>query len=209
MFDKLIIRKIFNFPKLYSVFQTVIGKKGIREDFLLKNIVNFDNKSVLDLGCGTANILEFINNESLYVGIDNNQKYINYNKKTWGHRENCVFFYGDLNDYVAKTSEKFDVVLMFGVMHHIDDAAVKNCLDNIKKLLKPGGFFVSHDPCYTKKMNFIAKIICKLDRGRYVRYEEEYVKIQKQFFLNVKYVIRKDCLHFFPYSVIYFCNSDK
>lgn len=100
------------------------------------------------------------------------------------------------------------MILLIGVIHHISDDEVEKAMISIKNLLNKGGIFISHDPCYTKDMNPIARILCKLDRGQYVRYKEQYIKMMNKFWDDIWYEIQTDTLRFLPYSVIIFKNKD-
>lgn len=208
-FDKLYLRKTLEIPEIYSWFQKQIAKKNYREWFFKKYIGDTSDKRILDLGCGTADILDYIRDEKLYVGIDNNKQYIEKNKRIFADRETCKFYHADLNAYSEKATQKFDIVLMIGVMHHIDDNAVNDVMTCIKRIIADGGIYVSLDPCYTKDMNPIARLLCMLDRGRYVRYADDFIRIQEKYWTDVKYDIRTDTLRFLPYSVIIFTNKDK
>ena len=113
-----------------------------------------------------------------------------------------------MNTYSEQTQQKFDIVLMIGVMHHIDDEAVNLCMSSIKRIIAEGGRFVSNDCCYTKGMNPIARLLCMLDRGRYVRGADEFISLQQRYWKNVRSEIRTDGLRL-PYSRILFSNTDE
>ena len=203
MFD---IRKILNNYWGYSVFQKIIGKRSFRDYFFKNYIGDVSGLNILDLGCGPCNILKHIHSENLYVGIDYNSNYIESAKRPWGG-EGRQFLCIDLNSYSQQAAQKFDMVLMMGVMHHLNDEEVENCLKSIKRLLADNGRFISLDPCYTKGMNPIARLLCMLDRGKFVRYAEEFICIQQKFFADVNFEIRTDGLRL-PYSRILFSNRN-
>lgn len=209
MFDKLYLRRLLNLPTFYMLFGKLIAPKNGKELFVTQCIGSTQGLRILDLGCGPASILHHIHGETLYVGIDNNSRYIETAKRNFVGRETCEFYNLDLNDYAQTATQRFDLVIMTGVLHHIDDNEVEACMTNIKRLLTPNGRFVSRDPCYTTPMNPIARALCSLDRGRFVRTVNQYVAIQQKYWANVKYDVRTDTLRFFPYSVISFCNTDK
>lgn len=208
MFDRLVLRKVLDIPAVYAAFQKMIAKKGARQWFFEKYIGDTSGKRILDLGCGTADILDHIYDEKIYVGIDNNRQYIEENKKRFKDRRTCKFYYTDLNTYSEKVSQKFDIVMMIGVLHHINDNEVEQAMKSIKRIIADGGVFISLDACYTKGMNPIARLLCMLDRGRYVRYVDKFIAMQKKYWADVEYDIRTDTLRFLPYSVIIFTNTD-
>ena len=208
MFDKLFVRKLLNNTKFYQFFQKMIGKKSFPEYFASKYIGDTSGLSILDLGCGPADVLKYIHDEKLYVGIDFNENYIESDKKSFSDRQTCQFLCTDLNSFAESTSQKFDLVIMMGVMHHISDTEVEQCLASIKRIIAKDGRFVSFDPCYTKGMNPIARLLCMLDRGRYVRYAEDFVRLQQKYWTDIKYEVKTDGLKL-PYSRILFSNKDK
>lgn len=209
MFDRLYLRRILEIPIVHIWFKKIIGKENSAEWFLEKYIGDTVGKKILDLGCGTAEIADHIRGEKLYVGIDNNKLYLDKNEKHFADRKTCRFYCTDLNAFSESSTQKFDIVLMIGVMHHIDDNALNAAMASIKRIIRRGGIFVSLDPCYIKGMNPIARFLCMLDRGRYVRYADDFISTQEKYWTDVKYEIRTDTLRLLPYSVIVFTNKDK
>ena len=208
MGEHYLIRRLLNLPDVYRKFERIIARKNGRQDFCDRYIGRVQGKRILDLGCGTGDILDCISGEAEYVGIDNNSRYIDQDKVRFGERKTASFYCTDLNVYAKESKRKFDMILMTGVIHHISDKEVEMVMDNIKTLLDCKGVFISLDACYVKKMNPIAKLLCRLDRGQYVRYKEQYLDIMNKHWSNVWYEIRTDTLRFLPYSVIVFKNTD-
>lgn len=205
--NKYFLRKILDYPLFYRLFENFIMKGNGRAEFVKQYISNIDGKRILDLGCGTADILDDIENGTFYyVGIDNNRRYIDEDRKKYGNRNNVKFYYTDLNHYTAKCNQKFDLVLMMGVMHHINDDEVDKAMEGVKKLLDTGGEFVSFDPCYTEHMNPIAWMLCRLDRGQYVRTKEKWLELMSKHWKNIEHRERTDTL-IVPYSLIIFRNT--
>ena len=209
MFDKLYLRKVLEIPAVYAWFQKVIWREDFRSWFITKYIGDTSGKKILDLGCGTADMLDHIWDEELYIGIDNNKHYIEEDKKRFADRKTCQFYHTDLNAFAENAIQKFDIVLMIGVIHHIDDDALNAAMASIKRVISCGGVFVSCDPCYIDGMNPIARLMCILDRGRYVRSADDLISIQKKYWTDVKYEIKTDLLRFLPYSSIIFTNRDE
>ena len=89
--------------------------------------------------------------------------------------------------------DKVDVVMLFGLLHHISNNEAIELLENIKLTLKKNYRIIVLDPVFIEDQNPIAKFLIKNDRGNYVRKAEEYQKIFKQTNLNllIKYIIKK------------------
>ena len=67
---------------------------GVGNPFLLGKIN--ERESVLDIGCGTAAILNFLPSNVAYTGYDINSAYINYAIKNYGQR--AIFYNERVNE---------------------------------------------------------------------------------------------------------------
>lgn len=94
------------------------------------------NKTVLDLGCGTgvltAQLADF---SKSVVGVDSSENMI---KKAENQYRNINFFVCNALDLPFE--KQFDVVFSNAVFHWINDH--NRLLQNIKKVLKPGGMLI-------------------------------------------------------------------
>ncbi len=111
--------------------------------FLKKYLKNGDK--VLDLGCGNGRLYELFKELSSqdknikYIGIDISENLIKEAKKRYPEAE---FYTGDaLNlDFPEK---EFDIVFFMAAFQHIPGEELRlQVLDNIKKILKPGGYLI-------------------------------------------------------------------
>ena len=85
--------------------------------------------------------------------------------------------------------DKVDVVMLFGLLHHISNNEAIELLENIKLTLKKNYRIIVLDPVFIEDQNPIAKFLIKNDRGNYVRKADEYQKIFKQTNLKSSYKI--------------------
>jgi SAM-dependent methyltransferase len=69
-------------------------------------------KSVLDLGCGTGLYGFMYDDNSRYVGVDFCPEYIELAKRTVDGEFSCM----DIREFVKLNEERFDVVIMCGVL---------------------------------------------------------------------------------------------
>ena len=72
------VHKIFSYPLFYSLTQKIMSGVSTR-DALVRNVIN-KNSKILDIGCGTAKIIESLPVVD-YYGYDISKKYISYAKK--------------------------------------------------------------------------------------------------------------------------------
>ncbi len=108
------------------------------EELKIKNGI-----SVLDLGCGNGRFLKYLKEEDIkvskYVGVDNSKILLNIAKK---ENPEAEFINLDLNtmDWKDKIKGEFDLIVSFGVMHHIESFQLRrNILESSVNLLKKDG----------------------------------------------------------------------
>lgn len=96
---------------------------------------------VLDVGCGTGAVLDFLKNKGYdAVGIDNSPEAIRFCE------DKNLSVKLSSGDKIPFEDGSFDVVLALDVLEHIsDDLAAVN---EIKRVLKPGGFFICTVPAH-------------------------------------------------------------
>ena len=204
--ERGMVRKVLEFSEIHVFFKKLISGRNQNNEIIMELLPNrARGMRILDLGCGTAEILDSISGEKAYVGIDYNKKYIESASSKYKERITARFVCTDLNTYAKKCEEKFDLVLMIGVLHHVCDKDADLAINSVQELLADEGQFVSLDCCLTRPMNPIAWVLCKLDRGKYVRYKDEWVSLMKKHWDKVWYKIRTDTL-VLPYSIILFKN---
>ena len=191
------IYKILTYPFFYSLWQKIMSGELVRAT-LVKNIIN-KNNTILDIGCGPAKILESLP-EVKYYGYDINTKHINYAKKKYNSKKN-IFFCKKFSSKEIKKLPKFDLVLLFGIMHHLENKEINKIFLTLKKVLKKNGKLITCDPVFIKKQNFIAYYLVKKDAGNNVRNKNGYLKLINMHFKKVKFKIKNQ--KFIPYTWFY------
>ena len=178
------IKDILNFPLVYKLSQKIFLADNFRKK-VLHELLNDKIDSILDIGCGPGNMIKYISFND-YYGFDTDVNYINYAKKKYN---NCNFFCELFTEHSLKKIKKVDVVLLFGLLHHLtNDEAIK-LIELIKLSLNPKGKILVLDPVFVNNQNPIATFLIKNDRGLHVRNEEGYIKLFEHQKLNFKYKI--------------------
>lgn len=168
------IRSILSNAFIYESFQKIMGMEKVRKEFVANYITPYDVKSFLDIGCGPADILAFLP-ELEYHGFDISNTYIKNAKDRYGNRG--TFYAQPLTESALNKLPDFDVVLMFGVLHHLDDSVSQDMIKLSKNALKKGGRLLTIDPAFAPKQNPIARYLAGKDRGQNVRSEKEYASL--------------------------------
>src|ERR1041385_2409866 len=82
------IRHLLAMPILYDMFQHAVGayawRRRVMEDIVIP--VLDANSSVLDIGCGTADVVSYLPPSVRYVGFDRNPSYIEKAKRRYSRQ---------------------------------------------------------------------------------------------------------------------------
>lgn len=190
------IRRILSHPIAYRFTQLLLGATHARTALVREFIQPKSADAILDIGCGTAEILDFLPETVEYIGIDLSQEYISFAKKKHGNRGK--FHCNDLNK-IKNDLPKFDTVLAIGLLHHLNDDEADKLFAMAASCLKSTGKLITLDGCYEKSQSKIAKFIISKDRGQNIRTPEEYNSFALKTFRNVKTDIKHDLLRI-PYT---------
>lgn len=181
------VRALLSNPFIYEAFQSLMGAHKSRSEFVKKFIEPYPFENVLDIGCGPASILAYLP-EVNYYGFDISESYIDKARTIYGDKGN--FFAKELTYEDVDKLPKFDVVLLSGVLHHLDDEVAFYVLKLAYSALKAEGRLVTVDPCFSKGQNFISRILVANDRGQNVRTDEEYLSLVSRVFPMVNGHVR-------------------
>ena len=131
-----------NYQEDYSSLQPLMFSHESRTNKARKTLAvlkdyfgQIDDKIVLEIGCSTGIITNYFSDYFLKIdGIDIDKKAIEHanlnNKKT-----NVLFQAVPIEEF--KSSKNYDIIVCSHIYEHVPDSGV--LLDNIYRLLKPGG----------------------------------------------------------------------
>ena len=100
--------------------------------------LQLNGKNVLDLGCGTGTMLSYLHREEKCIpyGVDLIRLNIHQCRKKM---EDGIFSRQDIIKYLDKTNEKFDLVILYGVIGCFQVNQQKEIIRKISKLLNVSG----------------------------------------------------------------------
>jgi SAM-dependent methyltransferase len=183
-------------PRVYSKFQ-----ERVRGDESYRRLAEFlklqPGDRVLDIGCGTADILAYLPDDIEYHGYDLSERYIEAARNRYGRRG--AFRVEAVAPHAADNLGAFDVVISIGVLHHLADKEADVVFASAHKLLRSGGRLLTCDGAYVDGQHPIARLLLALDRGRHVRPAGGYVELAKGHFPNATATILHDLLAL-PYT---------
>lgn len=167
------IRRVLEVPFVYRFFQRTISRKEIWPDLIAEFFPsNLEDLKVLDIGCGPGTFLEggWLNmKQSNFVGIDPSPQYIQQASRNF---PDARFLVGTVRE-VQLEGRAFDVAVLSGVLHHVDDFEAKAIIDFAADHLAPSGLVISVDPVLFPGQNAFARWMALADRGQNVRTVDE------------------------------------
>lgn len=181
-------RRILAFPSLYRFFQDATGANELRRRFIQEFVTIGAGTRILEIGCGVGSNLEYMPDGVGYVGFDISERYIMQAKERYGAKGSFFVSSVDGVDAIKKLGS-FDFVLAVGVLHHLRDDLVIAVGRQARAAMRQGGCFVAFDPCWTEKQPWLEKIMSYLDRGRYVRTKEQYIKLLESSFSSCESIM--------------------
>jgi len=192
--------RLLEIPIVYEVFTKGLARPEANS-WLVNDVIEISpDMKVLDVGCGTANILSALPDVE-YLGVDHNPKYIDKARLRFGTRGQFKVL--DVNDPSFKDFGTFDRVLVLGVLHHLNDDEIKNLMRSLSKCLAKDGRLVTFDNAIITRQHPIARFLAKADRGRFSRSPEHYRRLLESSFHIDGEFIRHDLLRI-PYSLVAF-----
>jgi hypothetical protein len=182
----------------YRLFQDLVGSNKAAQKIVETYIGDSTGLAVVDIGSGDSSFLRFINPIS-YTAIEPNSSYLDSATRTFGDRLTPLNM-GVGDPRLNSLDLRADLVLILGVLHHLDDNLASTCLDLARRFLKnESGKVVILEAVFTPKQNPIARFLIRNDRGKNVRTQQEYEQLIKPVFDSFTVEIRTDLLNI-PYT---------
>ena len=182
----MIREKLLAHPRIFDTWQNLVGADGAKRWFVEEYLVSQRIASILEIGCGTGALCRYLPLASNYVGVDISAEYISEARETFPDRR---FIVGDVSKqtFAAECSAKYDVIVAFGVLHHLTDRAAVAAIRGASSVLNDQGKFLSVDPCAGPNQHLAERVLKTFDRGRYIRSGASYSDLASSVFRNVEY----------------------
>ncbi len=110
------------------------------DEYLHEKLNPFNQKSILEIGCGIGRVTEFMsNNFKDVIGLDISDKMIELGKERMKNSKNVTLFATDGRTYPA-SSESIDFVFSFIVFQHMADReTIRKNFEEAARVLKNNG----------------------------------------------------------------------
>jgi SAM-dependent methyltransferase len=165
---------------IYDTYQSWAGADRVYRHYVSQHVRSRPGDLIVDIGCGTGTILDYLP-ESRYLGLDANPAYIG--TATALHGSRGEFRVLNVVDATLPDIEgQADIVIMCGVLHHLNDDEARYSVALAHSLLKPGGRLVTIDGVFHGQQGILRRLVVSLDRGRFVRSAQGYLALARERF---------------------------
>jgi SAM-dependent methyltransferase len=204
------LRHLLARPLLYDLFQHLVGANAWRRNFVRTFVLPVLRKGerVIDIGCGTGDLLQYLPRDVSYVGFDRNDAYIAAARKRFAGRD-ARFECKSVEPGSVAGERAFDVALAIGLMHHLDDAEALVLLESAKGAITDAGFLFLLDPVLVAGQSRLARFVVSKDRGQNVRTLEANLELCRRVFPFVRHDVDMHPI-LIPYTgIVITCSSKK
>lgn len=169
---------VLDLPAGFDLYQRLVGAPRSKRTFVAEFARPRAGDRVLELGCGTGALLALMPAGVDYLGVDLDERYVEAARARYGGR--AEFVHADAATY--RPDREFDLAVAYGVLHHLDDAQARGLLGAARAARR----FAAAEPCPTPRAGPFESFLMRHDRGRFVRREEEYVRLAREVFERVE-----------------------
>ncbi len=207
------LRKPLAIPGVYDFFLDLVGVPAARIRWVKDFLKPFPGARILDIGCGTAELLRYLPEDVDYTGFDMSEAYIDSARKRFGKRGH--FIRATVEEFAAshqstkgtESSSGFDIAVVFGVLHHLGDEEGRQVFRSAQKILNPGGRLVTLDPAFIPGQSYLSRYVASHDRGQNVRFPEAYADLAKESFSRIEVTVLHKALRIPTDHAVLVCHA--
>ena len=176
------LQRLVKRASIYNKIQSSVGSQRVWNGFIAHCRPFMENWNPshlwLDVGCGTAEVLQYLPAHIAYLGIDENNRYIQFARERYQHRPNTHFHCKDWNavDWSGigiETEQSVQVVSLLGLLHHLPTPEAKSIVQQSLSTLHKNGTLITLDGCIEQDAGVIERFFYWIDRGDHIRSPQE------------------------------------
>jgi cyclopropane fatty-acyl-phospholipid synthase-like methyltransferase len=171
--------RLLALPAAFDLYQQLVGAQQSKRLFVTRHVRASAGERVLDLGCGTGELLSYLPGGVSYVGVDLDSSYVARAEEKF--RTQGEFVCADVTTYEPPVAS-FDAAIGYGILHHLGDEECSAALRVAEQALRPAGRALFAEPCRVPEQGLVERIVMNGDRGRHIRTVDEYMRIMRDRF---------------------------
>jgi SAM-dependent methyltransferase len=164
------ISRVVSHPRVFEIQTALLGGHRLTASLLplvSRATSGLSSGTVVDVGGGTASARSLWPAGWTYISLDPDQRLVGFNN-TDGTMQRLV---GDASK-LALLDNSVDVVFMKNVSHHLDNTQWPNSLTEIRRALKPDGYFLFVDALWSQ-YRLVSRLAWSVDAGRFPRVSQK------------------------------------
>ena len=191
--------RILESPVPYSVLQRSLGATRVYRELVTRFLGLEPGMRVLDVGAGTATLRTVLGDVS-YTALEPNPRYVRQMRERFAGGSETVI--EGTSTAMSELDGSYDRIIMFALLHHLDDGAATAAFQRAAELLTSDGRVVALDNGFHPGQGRISRFLAKIDRGANVRRHDGYADLARPFFDSVRVDVTTDLLRV-PYSHVW------
>jgi ubiquinone/menaquinone biosynthesis C-methylase UbiE len=168
-----LVEKTLSNPSIFEWQQKLCNNYDATGDEFRAYLIG-QGQRILDIGCstgtGAGEFIDMSTNE--YYGIDVSPRYTQIASR---HHPKGHFLTMDARKLTFE-DRSFDVIIFLGVLHHMSDDLIRDCLKEVSRVVKRDGYVIVGEPLFTPGWPF-SNFLLSLDRGKHIRDEQGYKQL--------------------------------
>ena len=156
-----LIARVMEWPPVYRLWMAPFAEQKLRPIRAHTELTRV--RRVLDVGCGPGTNTSLFSDAD-YLGIDINESYIESARR----RHRRTFVTADVTTYRVADHERFDLILVNSLLHHLDDSSTVRLLEHLSGLLTDDGRVHVLELVLPDSPS-AARFLARHDRGKFAR----------------------------------------
>jgi len=171
--------------------------RSCEESEIFNELLALDNKHIIELGCGKADITRNIATNGTgrrVTAYETDETQHTENLKV-ADLPNVTFRYG-VAEKITEEDNSADIVLMFKSLHHVPIESMDTAFSEIQRVLKTDGFLYVSEPIFAGEFNDILRLFHNEEAVRTAAFNAEKAAVTAGKFKLVEQVFFNAPMHF-------------